>query len=100
MTNSIEQDDKRMDELLMLQDDDPPRLEGYDAEDEKMDTLLTLQSMTQYEPDNLSMEEKYEEQILMDEVMGMVNNSIFQPSEMNDEREKELLESKRKKRKE
>ena len=66
---------------------------AIEKDDEKMEELLVLQSMTDEEPKYDSVEEKYEDEIMMDQVINMVNEKIFDPLEMNDEREKELLES-------
>ena len=66
---------------------------AIEKDDEKMEELLVLQSMTDEEPKYDSVEEKYEDEIMMDQVINMVNEKIFDPLEMNDEREKELLEN-------
>ena len=52
-----------------------------EADDEKMDELLMLQSMTEADEQPASIEEKYEEQIMMAEVVEIVNRQMMKREE-------------------
>jgi hypothetical protein len=56
-------------------------INSIEEDDEKMDEMLILQSLTETEIAYDSIEEKYEEQILMDEISEMIGRQLTKLNE-------------------
>jgi hypothetical protein len=81
MSDSISKDDKKFEGLFQKQssDNDWPELkpEGkIEEDDSKLDHLLFLQDIAQGQPEHASIEEKYEEEILINQVTKMLDGEI------------------------
>ena len=87
MPDQIEKDDEKFNQMIVKQHPTADSFfkaereaEGQDPieqDDEKIDEMLMLQSMSESdEPVYSSLEEKYEEQLIMDEVSEIVNRQL------------------------
>lgn len=63
-----------------------------ESDDEKMEELLTLQSMTEVPEEPSSLEEKYEEQLIMEQVLEIVDKQLSQRQFIDEEDEAEMEE--------
>ena len=84
MNDSIEKDDEKFNDLITKQH---PTLESFteslkpvedsiENDDNKMDDLLYLQSLSEEISEHATLEEKYEEEILIDQVTKMFDNDF------------------------
>ena len=80
MSDSIEQDDQKLKGMLIQQHPDgPPIIQSDDSietDDIKLDELLTLQSISEPLPEPPSIEEKYEEEIIFEQVAKLINSRL------------------------
>lgn len=87
MPDQIEKDDEKFNQMIVKQHPTADSFfkservaEGQDAieqDDEKIDEMLMLQSMSESEePAYSSIEEKYEEQLIMDQVSEIVGRQL------------------------
>jgi hypothetical protein len=81
MSDSIEQDDQKLKGMLMKQHpDSPPVYENNDSsiekDDIKIDELLTLQSISEPVPEPNSIEEKYEEELVFEQIAELINHRL------------------------
>ena len=67
-------------------------INSIEKDDEKMDEMLILQSLTETEPTHDSIEEKYKEQILMDEISEMIGRQLAELNKTELNREAKLNE--------
>jgi len=56
-------------------------INSIEKDDERMEELLILQSFIEAEPTHDSIEEKYEEQIIMDEISEMIGRQLAKLNE-------------------
>jgi hypothetical protein len=79
-SESIEQDDQRFCEMMVKQHPDgPPIYQGDDSiekDDVKLDELLTLQSISEPLPEPSSIEEKYEEELVFEQIAELINDRL------------------------
>jgi len=84
MSNSIENDDKKFNDLITKQH---PTFESFtesveqsddviENDDAKLENLTYLQDITQGPPEHASLEEKYEEEIMINEVVKMLDKDF------------------------
>lgn len=97
MPNQIEKDDEKFNKLIVKQH---PTADSFfksertekgqdpiEQDDEKLDDLLMLQSLSDKdEPVYDSLEEKYEEKIIMDEISEIVSRQLRKLNEEGDKR--------------
>ena len=80
MNNPIEKEDKKFREMMTKQKYDEPLLVPDDDEinndDIKLDELLTLQSISEPIPEPSSIEEKYEEELIFEQVAELINSRL------------------------
>jgi len=67
-------------------------INSIEKDDEKMEEMLILQSLIDTVPDYDSIEEKYEEQILMDEISEMIGRQLAELNKTELNREAKLNE--------
>jgi len=77
MNDPIEQDDQILKGMLMKQyPDGPPIYKSVDAienDDTRLDDLLILQSIEEDSSDNKSIEQKYEEEIAFKQITDLIS---------------------------
>jgi len=77
---SIRQDDQKFCEMQAKQHPDgPPVCESNDTiekDDLKLDDLMVLQSLSEPPPEYSSIEEKYEEEIVFEQIAGLINQRL------------------------
>ena len=92
MSDSIKKDDEKFNDLITKQH---PTLEsfaehmaskdnGIESDDAKLENLAYLQDITQGPTEHASIEEKYEEEILIDQVTKMLDNDFRRRRESPD----------------
>ncbi len=84
MSDSIKKDDDKFNDLIAKQH--PTAESFYDSvkskedqienDDEKLENLVYLQDITQGPPEHASLEEKYEEEIMISEVTKMLDRDL------------------------
>ena len=78
MSDFVEKDDKKFNELFVKQHPSCPHLEPetlLEKEDDKMEDLMFLQEVSQ-EEEPKSIEEKYEEQFVLDEISELIDKAM------------------------
>ncbi len=92
MSDSIKKDDEKFNDLITKQH---PTFESFteslsstndniEDDDAKLENLAYLQDITQGPPEHASIEEKYEEEILIDQVTKMLDNDFRRRKESPD----------------
>jgi hypothetical protein len=80
MNDSIENDDQKLKGLFIKQyPDGPPIRESDDSienDDIKLDELLTLQSISEPMPEPSSIEEKYEEELVFEQIAELIQHRL------------------------
>lgn len=80
MNNSIEQDDQALKGMLMKQHPEGPPVcksdDSIENDDIKLDELLVLQSLSEEIPESSSIEEKYEEELIFEQVAELINSRL------------------------
>lgn len=84
MSDSIQKDDEKFDELITKQhstfesftESKRSKEESIENDDAKLDEMLSLQESTETAPDPISIEQKYEEEILIHEVTKLLDNEF------------------------
>jgi len=84
MSDSIQKDDEKFNDLVTKQPlaFEPfaeylsPKDDCIDVDDDKLEKLLYLQDITQGPVEDSSLEEKYEEEIMINEVIKMLDKDI------------------------
>lgn len=78
MSDSVKNDDKKFNELFVKQHPTCPHTEPddlIDKDDNKMEDLMFLQDLSQEEKPQ-SIEEKYEEQFVLDEISELIDKAM------------------------
>ena len=78
MSDFVEKSDKKFNELFVKQHPTCPHTESdnlIDRDDDKMEDLMFLQEVSQ-EEESKSIEEKYEEQFVLDEISAMIDKAM------------------------
>jgi len=84
MSDSIQKDDEKFNDLITKQhptfesfaESLPSKNDSIDDDDAKLENLAYLQDITQGPPEHASLEEKYEEEIMINEVTKMLDNDF------------------------
>ena len=80
MSDSIEQDDQKLKGMLIQQHPEGPPIhqsdDSIENDDIKLDELLTLQSISEPLPVPPSIEEKYEEELIFEQVAELINSRL------------------------
>ena len=84
MSNTIEKDDSKLIDMLEKQQPNGPIIPyGHKEEDGqienddiKFEELLSLQSMSEPAPEHASIEEKYEEELVFEQIADIVNRRL------------------------
>jgi hypothetical protein len=84
MSDSIQKDDEKFNDLITKQhptfesfaESLPSKNDSIDDDDAKLETLAYLQDITQGPREHDSLEEKYEEEIMINEVTKMLDNDF------------------------
>ena len=84
MSDSIKKDDEKFNDLITKQhptfesfsESLPSKNDSIDDDDLKLEELAYLQDITQGPPEHASLEEKYEEEIMISEVTKMLDRDL------------------------